>query len=290
MALDIDVQNDKFPYLARQISGDIAHAFGYGIDHVYEADKDFITFLSSFSLNTLSGNWLDMLGIVLGLPRPYVSKPQLEEAFQFDIPLQMLDGLYHGFSTSRPITIDGVVYTRENGGKLNDVYREVRVEQVGDSIYKKYLLATTLLKHVHSIKNIANVLEIFVNSTRYAITFKNDTGYVNDIIITLSATSADYQQALQIAFNNIFTTAPRVLIDVSLYFDELYTVPVIEGIIEDVTGSDEGYTVVYSIENLKAVFTITLDSSLVSYENEIRLALEEHFAGATDVVIVINVE
>lgn len=290
MAIVVDVQNDKFPYLARQICGDIAKAFGYGIDHIYEVDQAFINFLSHFSIDTLSDKWLDMLGIILGLPRPYVTKPQLEEAFQFDVPYQILDGLYHGFSTSTPITIDGVQYDRTNGGLLDNIYRETVVEPVGDSIYKKYLYATSLLKRTHSVKNIADVLELFVNSTRYAITFKNDSGYVNDIVITLSATSADYQEALQIAFNNIFTTAPFVIIDVSLYFDDLYTVPEIESIIEEVTGTDTGYTVVYSIENKKAVFTITLDSSLSQYEDAVKEAVEAHFAGANDVVIVVVVE
>ena len=290
MAIDIDVQNDKFPYLSRQIVGDIAKAFGYGIDHIYEVDQPFIDFLSHFSIDTMSGKWLDMLGIILGLPRPYVTKPQLEEAFQFDIPLQMLDGLYHGFSTTVPINIDGVMYDRTNGGLLDNIYRETVVEPVGDSIYKKYLYATSLLKKTHSIKNIADVLELFVNSTRYAITFKNDSGYINDIIITLSATSADYQSALQMAFNKIFTTAPFVIIDVSIYFDDLYTVPVIEQIVEEVTGSSTGFTVVYSIENKKAVFTITLDSSLAQYENEVKLAVEKHFEGANDVIIVVEVE
>lgn len=290
MAIDIDVQNDKFPYLARQIIGDIAKAFGYGIDHVYEEDSAFINFLSHFSIDNLSDKWLDMLGIILGLPRPYVTKPQLEEAFQFDIPLQMLDGLYHGFSTTHPITIDGVTYDRRSGGLLDNIYRSVVTEPVGDQVYKKYLYATSLLKKTHSIKNISDVLELFVNSTRYAITFKNDAGYVNDIVITLSATSADYQEALQIAFNKIFTTAPFVIVDMSLYFDDLYTVPEIERIIEEITGTDTGYTVSYTIENKKAVFTITLDNSLAQYENEIRVALEEHFAGASDVIIVIEVE
>lgn len=290
MAIDIDVQNDKFPYLARQICGDIATAFGYGIDHVYEADQLFIDFLTQFSIDTLSGKWLDMLGIILGLPRPYVTKPQLEEAFQFDIPMQMLDGLYHGFSTTHPITIDGITYDRTNGGLLDNIYRSVVTEPVGDSVYKKYLYATALLKKTHSVKNIADVLELFVNSTRYAITFKNDAGYVNDIVITLSATSADYQEALQIAFNKIFTTAPFVIIDMSLYFDDLYTIPEIERIIEEVTGADTGYTVTYTIEGKKAVFTIVLDSSLAQYENEVKDAVEAHFAGADDVVIIVQVE
>ena len=290
MAIDIDVQNDKFPYLARQICGDIAKAFGYGIDHIYEADKNFITFLSHFSIDTLSGKWLDMLGVILGLPRPYVSKPELDEAFEFDIPTQMLDGLYHGFSTTDPITIDGVQYDRTNGGVLDNIYRDTVIEPVGDFVYKKYLYATSLLKRTHSIKNIADVLELFVNSTRYAITFKNDHGYVNDIVIILSATSADYKEALQIAFNKIFTTAPFVILDLSLYFDELYTIPIMESIIEEITGTDTGYTVTYTIENKKAVFTITLDNSLAQYEDEILLAEEAHFKGATDVVIIIQVE
>lgn len=290
MAIDIDVQNDKFPYLARQICGDIAKAFGYGIDHIYEIDRDFITFLSSFSIDTLSGKWLDMLGVIMGLPRPYVSKPQLDEAFQFDIPAQMLDGLYHGFSTDTPITIDGVQYDRTNGGVLDNIYRETVVEPVGDSIYKKYLYATALLKRTHSIKNIADVLELFVNSTRYAITFKNDQGYINDIVIILSATSADYKEALQIAFDKIFTTAPFVIIDLSLYFDDIYTIPNMEKIIEDITGTDTGYTITYAIENKKAVFTITLDSSLAQYEEEILIAEEAYFEGASDVIVHIQVE
>lgn len=290
MAIDIDVQNDKFPYLARQIQGDISKAFGYGIDHVYETDQQFIDFLSRFSIDSLSGMWLDMLGVVMGLPRPYVTKPQLEEAFEFDVPYQMLDGKYHGFSTSRPITIDGVTYDRNDGGMLDNIYRQTVTEPVGDSIYKKYLEATALLKRTHSIKNIADVLELFVNSTRYAIAFGDTSGYINDIIITLSATSADYKEALQIAFNQIFTTAPFVIIDVSIYFDDIYTVPEIKKIIKEVTGSDTGYDVVYSIEDKKAVFTITLDSSLAQYEEEIRVAVEAHFAGASDVVIVIEVE
>jgi hypothetical protein len=39
-----------------------------------------------------------------------------------------------------------------------------------------------------------------------------------------------------------------------------------------------------------AVFTITLDSSLAEYEEEIRLALEVHFASASDVIIIVQVE
>ena len=290
MALSIDVQKDKFPYLARQICGDIATAFGYGIDHVYEVDEPFINMLTHFSIDNLYGEWLDALGIILGLPRPYTTNPFATNSFEFDNTDFMLDGKLHGFSTTTPITIDGVVYDRNNGGLIDNLYRSTDEVPIRDDVYKKYLYATSLLKKTHSIKNIADVLELFIDSTRYAIIFKNDAGFVQDILIVMSATSADYKDALQMAFDKIFTIPPFVTIDVSLNFDNVYTVPIIEGIVEDVTGSSSGFTVVYSIENTKAVFTITLDSSLAEYENEVKLAVEAHFAGTNDVVIVVQVE
>lgn len=290
MAIDIDVQNDKFPYLARQFCGDIATAFGLGIDHVYEADVPFINFLYNFSIENLEGKWLDMLGIILGLPRPYSSKPPIEEMFEFDNTQFMLDGVEHGFSTTVPVTIDGVTYTRDDGGYLDSIYTSSDKTPISDAVYRKYLQATALVKRTHSIKSIADVLTLFIDSTRFAITFKNDAGLINDIIIYLSATTADYKESLQIAFNNIFTIPPFVLVSVSLDFDNVYTVPVIEGIIEEVTGSSTGYTVVYSIVNKKAVFTITLDNSLALYENAVKEAVEAHFAGADDVVIIVQVE
>ena len=56
MAIETGLQNEKFPYLARQINGDVAMALGYGIDHVYEADADFLDFLSHFSIDTIYGD------------------------------------------------------------------------------------------------------------------------------------------------------------------------------------------------------------------------------------------
>ena len=288
MAIETDVQNDKFPYLARQIRGDVAKALGYGIDHVYEEDAEFVDFISRFSIDTLYGQWLDQLGIILGFPRPYVTKPY--ESFEFDSTDFMLDGLYHGFSTTDTITIDGVEYDRNDGGILDDIYRETTEVPVSDMLYRMYLTAITLLRKTHSINNIAKVLKQLIDSTRFAILFNNEEGFVNDILIVLAATSADYKESLQIAFDNVFVTPPFVLIDVSIYFDDVYTVPEIERIIKEITGSSTGYTVVYSIVNKKAVFTITLDNSLASYENEIRRVLEAHFAGANDVIIVIEVE
>lgn len=288
MAIVTNVQNDKFPYLARQMNGDIVTALGYGIDHVYEQDSEFIDFLSHFSIDTLYGDWLDALGIIIGFPRPYLTKPF--ESFEFDSTDHLLDGLLHGFSTTEPIMIDGVEYDRNDGGILDDIYRETTNTPVPDSLYKRYLYAITLLRRTHSIQNIADVIELFVDSTRYAIVFNNEPGYVNDIVIYLSATSADYRDSLQIAFNNVFVTPPYVIVDVSIFFDDVYTVPEIKRIIKDITGTESGYTVVYSIVHRKAVFTITLDESLAEYENEIRVALEAHFAGSTDVIVVIQVE
>lgn len=288
MAITVDVQNDKFSYLARQFCGDIATAFGYGIDHVYESDADFIDFLSHFSIDSIYGSWLDQLGIIIGFPRPYLVKPF--ETFEFDSTDFLLDGLIHGFSTDEPIVIDGVEYDRNDGGILDDIYRDTTNIPVSDALYKKYLHAITLLRKTHSLKNIADVIETFIDSTRYAILFKNDAGFVNDILIVLAATSADYRDSLQMAFDNVFVTPPFVLVDVSIFFDDVYTVPEIKRIIAEITGTETGYTVVYSINNRKAVFTITLDSSLASYENEIRVTLEAHFKGASDVVIVIEVE
>ena len=75
---------EKFPYLARQINGPIAEYFGKGIDSVYENDADFIDFLSRFSIDNLEGKWLDALGLLLGLPRPWVEVPMIQEALLFD--------------------------------------------------------------------------------------------------------------------------------------------------------------------------------------------------------------
>lgn len=288
MAIEVDVQNDKFPYLARQIQGDIAKAFGYGIDHVYETDQEFIDFISNFSIDTLYGEWLDQLGIVVGFPRPYIIKPY--ESFQFDNIPNVLDGVIHGFSTTDNVTNDNVQYDRNSGGILKDIYKNITDIPISDSLYKKYLYAITLLRKTHSIKNLATVLELFIASSRYVITFINNGLFVNDIIIYLAPTSSDYQDSLQTAFDKIFVTPPFVTVDVLLNFDDVYTVPEIENIIKEVTGTDTGFSVTYTVENRKTIFTIVLDSSLAQYEDEVRIAVEAHFAGASDVIIVVEVE
>ena len=163
----------------------------------------------------------------------------------------LLDPKKHGLSTSIPIIIDGVAYDRSDGGIFDSIYFSDEQTPINDNIYKMYLKATSLLKKTHSIVDISNVLELFMDSTSYAILFRNANGYVNDIQIILSVTSADYKDALQTAFNKIFTIPPYILVTVELDFDNVYTIPTIESIIEDVTGEDSGYTVVFSFENKK---------------------------------------
>lgn len=287
MALNINTQNDKFPYLARQICGDIAKAIGYGIDHIYEIDQEFIQFLSEFSIDTLYGGWLDMLGIVIGYPRPYRSKP--ENTFEFDNTSFVLDGLKHGFSTSTPIIIDGVEYDRNDGGILDNIYQDVTDIPVSDDLYRKYLSAIALLKNTHSLKNIADVLEVFIDSTRYAFEYTSDNGYVNDIVIYLALTSADYREALQNAFNTAFVTPPFINVVVSTNFDDIYTVPEIERIVESIVGS-VGWTVTYSIQNKVANFVVTMDSALANKKQEVEDALLEHFAGASDVTVTVVIQ
>ena len=269
---------DNFPFLARQIKGPIAHSFGLGIDHVYEADAEFIDWLSHFSIDNLEGKWLDQLGVILGLPRPYITQKLIENDFEFDIIEHLLDGTLHGFSSTD---------NREQGGLLEDLHVQKPVVEVSDTLYKRYLKAASLLKRTHSLQNIANVLKIFIESTRFAISFNNTEGYVNDINIILSPTSDQYEDALKKAFKKIFTTSPQIIVNTSLYFDTTYTVPNINKIIEEVTGSTTGYTVTYTLDEIekKAIFTITLSSSLASYEQKIQRAIDIYFAETTDVVI-----
>lgn len=272
---------DNFPYLARQIQGPIAHNFGLGIDHIYEEDATFINWLSQFSIDNLDGEWLDKLGIILGLPRPYTVQKFAENDFEFDIVERLLDGTLHGFSS----TAD-----RTQGGLLDDKTEKFIPKTrtpINDELYKRYLHAASLLKRTRSLENISKVLKIFIDSRRYAIGFSTDEGWVNDVIITLSATATNYKECLQVAFDKIFTTSPRIKVDVSLYFDQEYTVPTIENIIKEITGSTTGYTVTYELDeiNNQVIFTITLSSSLASYEEEIQTALNDYFEGTSDVVI-----
>ena len=152
---------EKFPYLARQINGPIAMSFGKGIDSVYENDEEFIDFLSRFSIDTLEGKWLDALGLLLGLPRPWVEVPMIQEALLFDnIPNVVPNPPAHAISTDRNVIIGGSVITPSMGGKLDDTNRNISVEPITDNVYRDYLKCACMVKKRHSINGIADVVEI----------------------------------------------------------------------------------------------------------------------------------
>lgn len=280
---------DKFPYLARQINGPLAKNFGLAIDHIYEKDLPFINFLSSFSLDTLEGDWLDQLGTILGLPRPYVTVPVLSEAFQFDVPLQMLDGMEHGFSSATTITVNGETYSRNQGGLLDNIYRDTVTVPVTDNQYRKYLRAACAVKKRHSISGIADVVQVFVSSSRYAISFLNTGDYHNDIRITLAANLQDHQETLQNAFNQMFTTSPRIYVDVDLLFDEVYLKQPMEQMIYEITGST-AFQITYTYADSKVVFSVVLDTSLSAYEQDVIDALDEEYGEDEDIEINVSVE
>lgn len=280
---------DKFPYLARQINGPLAKNFGLAIDHIYEKDLPFINFLSSFSLDTLEGDWLDQLGTILGLPRPYVTVPVLSEAFQFDVPLQMLDGMEHGFSSATTITVNGETYSRNQGGLLDNIYRDTVTVPVTDNQYRKYLRAACAVKKRHSISGIADVVQVFVSSSRYAISFLNTGDYHNDIRITLAANLQDHQETLQNAFNQMFTTSPRIYVDVDLLFDEVYLKQPMEQMVYEITGST-AFQITYTYVDSKVVFSVVLDTSLSAYEQDVIDALDEEYGEDEDIEINVSVE
>lgn len=280
---------DKFPYLARQINGPLAKNFGLAIDHIYEKDLPFINFLSSFSLDTLEGDWLDQLGTILGLPRPYVTVPVLSEAFQFDVPLQMLDGMEHGFSSATTITVNGETYSRNQGGLLDNIYRDTVTVPVTDNQYRKYLSAACAVKKRHSISGIADVVQVFVSSSRYAISFLNTGDYHNDIRITLAANLQDHQETLQNAFNQMFTTSPRIYVDVDLLFDEVYLKQPMEQMVYEITGST-AFQITYTYADSKVVFSVVLDTSLSAYEQDVIDALDEEYGNDEDIEINVSVE
>ena len=213
---------EKFPYLARQINGPIAMSFGKGIDSVYENDAEFIDFLSRFSIDSLEGKWLDALGMLLGLPRPWVEVPMIQEALLFDnIPHTVPNPPAHAISTDRNVIISGSVITPSMGGKFDDTNRNISVEPITDNVYRDYLKCACMVKKRHSINGIADVVELFCGSKQYAITFISDEDWMNDILVELPIRLMDYQATLQYAFDKMFTTAPKVLesIDSSYHYE-----------------------------------------------------------------------
>lgn len=280
---------EKFPYLARQINGPVAMSFGKGIDSVYERDAEFINFLSRFSIDTLEGKWLDALGMLLGLPRPWVEVPMIQEALLFDnIPHIVPNPPAHALSTDRNVIIEGSVITPSVGGKLDDTNRNVSVEPITDNLYRDYLKCACMVKKRHSINGIADVVELFCGSKQYAISFISDVDWLNDILIELPIRLLDYQATLQYAFDKMFTTAPKVLVRIDSSFDNKYITPDVSRIVHDIVDNDS-FSVINFTEIDKLVIDVTLGQINSSYKDEVKEALEEEYSAYNDIVISVTI-
>lgn len=280
---------EKFPYLARQINGPVAISFGKGIDSVYENDAEFIDFLSRFSIDTLEGKWLDALGMLLGLPRPWVEVPMIQEALLFDdIPHIVPNPPAHALSTDRNVIIEGSVITPSVGGKLDDTNRNVSVEPITDNVYRDYLKCACMVKKRHSINGIADVVELFCGSKQYAISFISDVDWLNDILIELPIRLLDYQATLQYAFDKMFTTAPKVLVRIDSSFDNKYITPDVSRIVHDIVDNDS-FSVINFTELDKLVIDVTLGQINSSYKDEVKEALEEEYSAYNDIVISVTI-
>ena len=280
---------EKFPYLARQINGPVAMSFGKGIDSVYERDAEFINFLSRFSIDTLEDKWLDALGMLLGLPRPWVEVPMIQEVLLFDdIPHIVLNPPAHALSTDRNVIIEGPVITPSVGGKLDDTNRNVSVEPITDNVYRDYLKCACMVKKRHSINGIADVVELFCGSKQYAISFISDVYWLNDILIELPIRLLDYQATLQYAFDKMFTTAPKVLVRIDSSFDNKYITPDVSRIVHDIVDNDS-FSVINFTELDKLVIDVTLGQINSSYKDEVKEALEEEYSAYNDIVISVTI-
>ena len=280
---------EKFPYLARQINGPVAMSLGKGIDSVYERDAEFIDFLSRFSIDTLEGKWLDSLGMLLGLPRPWVEVPMIQEALLFDnIPHVVPNPVSHAISTDHNVIIGSTVITPSMGGKLDDTNRNVSVEPITDNVYRDYLKCACMVKKRHSINGIADVVELFCGSKQYAISFISDVDWLNDILIELPIRLLDYQATLQYAFDKMFTTAPKVLVRIDSSFDNKYITPDVSRIVHDIVGNNS-FSVTNFSELDKLVIDVTLGQINSSYKDEVKEALEEEYSAYNDIVISVTI-
>ena len=280
---------EKFPYLARQINGPIAISFGKGIDSVYENDAEFIDFLSRFSIDSLEGKWLDALGMLLGLPRPWIEIPMIQEALLFDnIPNNVPNPLSHAFSTDHNVIIGDLVITPNMGGKFDDTNRNISVAPISDPVYREYLKCACMVKKRHSINGIADVVELFCGSKQYVISFISDEDWMNDILVELPIQLIDYQDTLQYAFDKMFTTAPKVLVRIDSSFDNKYITPDVSRIVHDIVGNDS-FSVTNFSELDKLVIDVTLGQINAAYMNEVKEALEEEYSAYNDIFINVTI-
>ena len=280
---------EKFPYLARQINGPIAISFGKGIDSVYENDAEFIDFLSRFSIDSLEGKWLDALGMLLGLSRPWIEVPMTQEALVFDnIPNNVPNPLSHAFSTDHNVIIGDLVITQNMGGKFDDTNINISVEPISDHVYREYLKCACMVKKRHSINGIADVIELFCGSKQYAISFISGIDWMNDILVELPLRFIDYKDTLQYAFDKMFTTAPKVSVIIDANFDNRYINSDVSRIVYNIVGNDN-----FSITNLSKLDKLFINVSLghinASYINEVKEALDKEYATYDDIVISVTI-
>lgn len=292
----------RFPFLARQINGPIAKCFGLGFDSVYEKDKEFIEFLSNFRLvkdrdkpSPLFGAWLDMLGIVIGFPRPWAVRPTILEAFKFDILDKLLDGEQNGFCD-----LDGSGSPTKPGGLLDAYPRgsSEETEPFTDELYRMFLNALCRLKNERSIDGICSVMEAVTGKDLYAVSFVDSDDIIgynkNDIRIYVDMTMEIYVAALQNAFDMIFTTAPRVHVEVRLEFAIIYIKSEIERIVAQVLEDDEppyGFTVSNpDYSHLGEVrFTVTLESEYADMKESVESALAKVYGNSKSVKVFVEV-
>lgn len=282
-------KNDlKFPYLARQINGPVSGCLGFGIDYVYEKDLPFIEFLSRFSIDNLSGEWLDRLGVVMGLPRPWANIPLPQDSFQFDSMTGVLDPVKHNFSTDHDFTDPntGISYSMLDGGLLYDVHMNSGSQKVSDSVYREYLKAAGLCKRKHSIIAISDVVRIFAKSYLYSIRFRQDIP--GDIYVLLSGILQDYEESLQSAFNAMFTTEPKVDVIVDADFEKNYIQPEIQAIADEVTG-DNLTSISYYYRNGIIYFIVELDPTDAQYKDELQNILDETYSTMVELRITVTV-
>lgn len=279
---------EKFPFLARQINGKIAEILGNAVDSVYEKDVEFIEFLSSFSLldNQYfleNGDWLDMLGTALGIPRPYRTLPEKPFAFRYDTIPDRLDGHRHGFSEVPPTTETG------QGGLLDSVTGEKIYQPISNERYIQYIHAVCLAKHYKSITAIADIYEAMTNSVRYTIEFYGSTPPVNDIQIMIPLQMESVVDSLEGAFSKLFYSSPKVMILPEMDYDDNNTIPNMERIAEEAAHGETDITITVDYDEGMAYFSVVLGPLSGQYESEVREALDEVYGGTDDMEITVTV-
>lgn len=276
---------DKFPYLARQMNGPIADSFGKGFDHVYETDLEFIEFLSRFSLEELSGKWLDRLGMILGMPRPYYTTPTSMDAFMFDSTEWIINAVDHGFSTVNPIKIGNKTYTRKDGGLLDDTFKDESQTPMVDKDYRRYIYSICAAKNTRSLKSIENVVKSITKSSMFVIRFNDSENNAGDMVISLPYPLVIYQDIINTIFKKVFTVSPLISVDFDPYFFDNYIINDMEHIIRSVTNGSNDFEITYIYDVTILHCTIKIGYTISEYKDDIQIAMDKRFGLQEDLII-----